>query len=146
MKIEIYKGIIKEAFEISKKIPEFDKISTEKEYEKRLSNTKYLILIAKVNNELVGFKVGYDRYNDGSFYSWIGGVIPEYRKKGIAKKLAEEQELWAKKQGYKNIKIKTRNKFRNMLIFLITSGFKIIDIEKKEQINENRIILKKDLK
>jgi ribosomal protein S18 acetylase RimI-like enzyme len=146
MTLEIYEGTIDEAVEISKKIPEFDNPYSKKEYEKRLFNTKHLILIAKLDDELVGFKVGYEKDKDGSFYTWMGGVIPKHRRKGIAEKLAERQEQWAKKQGYNKIKLKTRNKFKEMLIFSLSRGFKIIEIEKKGQINDYRIILEKNLK
>lgn len=120
----IREGTIAECIEISEKIPEFSSGNYgEVSYLQRLSNTQYLILVAEKDQQVVGFKVGYDRYRDGSFYSWLGGVLPENRKDGIATKLANEQEKWAFEQGFSSITLKTRNRFRAMLIFSLKNGF-----------------------
>ena len=105
-----------------------------------------MILVAEKDQQVVGFKVGYDRYRDGSFYSWIGGVLPENRKDGIATQLANEQEKWVSEQGFSSIMLKTRNRFRAMLIFALKNGFLIENIEIKGNIEDNRIILRKMLK
>jgi len=87
----IREGTIAECIEISEKIPEFSSGNyDEAAYLQRLSNTQYLILVAEKDQQVVGFKVGYDRYQDGSFYSWLGGVLPEYRKDSVATQLADE--------------------------------------------------------
>jgi len=49
----------------------------------------------------------------------MAGVNPNFRKKGILKKLMNYQDNWAKEKGYKKIKIKTRNARREMLSYLI---------------------------
>jgi len=138
-------GSIKDILDLITKIPEFQSIHKPSDFQKRFKGRKFLILLASWQNEPVGFKVGYDRYSDGSFYSWLGAVRPEFRKKHIALKLAEEQEKWARDEGFSSIRIKTRNKFATMLIFLLKYGFKIIDIEKKNDIQNNRIHLQKIL-
>ncbi len=50
---------------------------------------------------------------------------------------------WAKRQGYSKLKIKTRNARREMLSFLVKNGFNFTEVEKKENIIENRINLEK---
>lgn len=105
-----------------------------------------MILVAEKDQQVVGFKIGYDRYQDGSFYSWLGGVLPEYRKDSVAIQLAEEQEKWALASGFDAIRLKTRNRFRAMLIFALKNGFLIENIEIKETVENNRIILRKLLK
>lgn len=145
--VVIREGTIAECIEISNKIPEFNTENYGKEiYLQRLSNTKHLILVAEKNNELVGFKVGYDRDHDGSFYTWLGGVLPEFRQDKIATSLAERQETWAKEQGFTAITLKTRNRFKAMLIFALKNNFLIENIEPKEQVADNRILLRKILK
>lgn len=142
----IREGTIAECLEISKNIPEFsNNIYEEIAYQQRLFNKQYLILVAVKHQEIVGFKIGYDRFQDGSFYSWLGGVLPAYRKDGIATKLAMEQESWAVRMDFQSIVLKTRNRFRNMLIFALKNDFLIENIEIKENIEENRIILRKNL-
>lgn len=143
----IREGTIAECIEISEKIPEFSSGNyDEASYLQRLSNTQNLILVAEKDQQVVGFKVGYDRHRDGSFYSWLGGVLPESRKDGIAAQLADEQEKWVSEQGFRSITLKTRNRFRAMLIFALKNGFLIENIEIKENIQDNRIILRKMLK
>ena len=142
--VNITKGTIKDCIGVMSQIPEFgDNQYDEAVFKNRLSGTENLILIAVVGNHTVGFKVGYKRDEDGSFYSWMGGVIPEFRKLKIAKKLADTQEEWAKKQGYTAITFKTRNYLKQMLIFALKNGFNIIDVIPKEKITDHRIILKK---
>lgn len=42
-------------------------------------HNKITAILAYSNDELIGFKIGYP-HNEDSFYSWIGGVLPNYRK------------------------------------------------------------------
>jgi predicted GNAT superfamily acetyltransferase len=108
MDIKIRKGTIQEAVALSKEVTEFFQPYSEKSYEERLEGVAHLILIATVDDKPVGFKVGYCRYGRETFYSWMGGVLDQYRRKGIATKLADEQETWAKTQGF--IKVVFKNK------------------------------------
>ena len=141
--IEIKEGTIKDVVTLSRKIPEFEAPYNENEYERRLSGKKHLILIAYVKNTTAGFKVGYEI--EDAFYSWMRGVLPEFRNINITKKLAKKQEEWVKENGFKKIRLKTLNKHKVMLHFVLSSGFEIIDFEPKENYNESRIILEKIL-
>lgn len=141
--LSIKEGTIEQAVELSKLTPEFDDPYPKKEYEKRFSNIRHLILIAFYKDKPVGFKAGYEI--DGAFYTWMGGVIPDFRNKHIARKLAEKQQEWAKQNGFTKIKLKTRNKHKAMLHFSLSDGFHITGFEEKENINESNIILEKEL-
>ena len=141
--IEIKEGTIKDVVTLSRKIPEFEAPYNENEYERRLSGKKHLILIAYVKNTATGFKVGY-KIKD-AFYSWMGGVLPEFRNINIAEKLAKKQEEWAVENGFKKIRLKTLNKHKAMLHFALSSEFEIIDFKLKENYNKSRIILEKIL-
>lgn len=143
MKIVIEQSNIEDAVACSQKIPEFRDPAGVEEYRKRLAHVPHLILIAKVAGEVAGFKVGYQR--EDYFYSWMGGVLPMYRRLGIAKQLADAQEDWARLRGYSSITFKTRNQHKNMLIFALKSGFDIIGFKEKESIATNRILLRKVL-
>ncbi|MCF7858404.1 MAG: CYTH domain-containing protein [Candidatus Cloacimonetes bacterium] len=142
-KISIKQGAIKQAVEISRKIPELEDPYSEIEYMKRLKDTDSLISIAYWQGEEAGFLVGYSINN--SFYSWMGGVLPQFRRNHIAKELFQRQRNWAQRKGFDAINIKTRNKYKAMLSFLLSDGFIIQDLEKKELEMENRIHLKKIL-
>ena len=144
-KITIRKGTILEATTITHQIPEFGKAYMTAEYVKRLEKIPHLILIAEADGELAGFKVGYERERDGSFYSWMGGVLPPFRRKGIASLLAARQEQWALLKGYQSVRFKTRNQHKGMLIFGINRGFKVVGFDARNNVEQHRIMLEKQL-
>ena len=93
----------------------------------------------------IAFKIGYQRHHDRSFYSWMGAVLPNYRRKGIANNLADYQETWAKKNGYNSIKIQTREKHKAMLTFAINREFQITYRIEKTSSSNTRIWMNKPL-
>lgn len=119
------------AAELSRMLPEFHDPYDETEIEKRFCGKAQLILIAYSGKTPVGFKVGYER--DGYFYSWLGGVLPNYRGHGVAKKLADAQELWAKEKGYDSVTFKTRNRHKAMLCFALKMGLTLLGLKRKEK-------------
>ena len=140
---EIKESNIETVVALSQQIAEFIDPHGAEEYYRRLTNIPHLILVAFVQNEPVGFKVGYER--EGSFYSWMGGILQGFRQMGIARALAEEQEAWAKKRGYTTITFKTRNSHKGMLIFALKNGFDIIGFEPSAHTPSHRILLRKQL-
>lgn len=134
---------IAQAVAVSHQIPELKSPYMVEEYERRFFQTPHLILCAYHHDQAVGFKAAYER--KGFFYSWMGGVIPEYRKQGVAQLLADEQEKWAKEHAYDSITFKTRNVHKGMLIFALKNGFNIIGVDKYPEVEANRIWLKKVL-
>jgi len=124
--IHICEGSFQECVYLSSKIPEFNSPYKIEEYKKRCTG-KYLTLIAEIDNQSVGFKIGYDRLNDGSFYSWMGGVLPKFRRMGVAYSLANFQEKWAAKNGFISIVLKTRQKHDGMIAFSLNRGFIITE-------------------
>lgn len=141
--IKIKEGDIATVVALSKAIPEFDNPHGVEEYEKRLTGVKHLILIAIVEGQIAGFKVGYERGE--YFYSWMGGVLPAFRRFGIAKALAETQESWAFQEGYRFLQFTTRNRHKAMLVFALLRGFYITGLEPREDIVNSRIFLEKRL-
>ena len=144
MNLQIVSGDLKKAFSLSQQIGEFETPYSIDKYQKRLKDSS-LILTGEIEEKVVGFKVGYNRYNDGSFYSWMGGVLLDYRRKDVASELAVFQEKWAIDNGYKSIKLKTRNKHESMLAFAIEAGFQILNYEPNKDIGEVRILMEKIL-
>lgn len=132
------------AIRVLNAIPEFSEGFTADYLLERL-NDSGIILIAFDDNKPVACKIAYDRYSDGSIYSWLGGVLPAYRNKRIALDLHNELEKIARESNYKSIVFKTRNKHKSMLHFGLKQGFDIIDFEAKPESSENRILLKKEL-
>lgn len=129
---------------LAHQIPEFDNSYNINEYKKRLLSD-HLVLTAHFENEIVGFKIGYNRFNDGSFYSWMGGVLPENRNQNIAKILADYQENWSKNNGYASIRLKTWKKHEAMLSFSKKRGFVITKEIEKIPKEESRTWMEKQL-
>ena len=142
--IKIKIGRLEDAVDLAHQIPEFDNPYNIDEYKKRLLSD-HLVLTAHIENEIVGFKIGYDRFNDGSFYSWMGGVLPENRNQSIADMLADYQENWAKNNGYSSIRLKTRKKHEAMLFFSKKRGFVITKEIAKIPKEESRTWMEKQL-
>ena len=142
--IQIQIGNFQECIYLSIQIPEFESPYKLTEYQKRCAEN-HLLLIAFMDKKLVGFKVGYDRFKDGSFYSWLGGVLPQYRRQRVASMLANKQEGWARERGYTSIRLKTWKKHQAMLELCIHRGFTIIEEIPKNPEIESRIWLKKQL-
>ena len=141
----IHEGTLDDAVMVSANVPEFDDPYEIPEYSKRLYSTTHLILTAYDDHNPIAFKIGYQRHFDRSFYSWVGAVLPNYRRKGIANNLADYQETWAKKNGYNSIKIQTREKHKAMLRFAINREFQITYRIEKTSSSNTRIWMNKPL-
>jgi len=113
-------------------------------FKNRIHQKEDLIMIlCYEKNQLKGFKIGY-RYNDTTFYSWVGGVLPEQRKKGIAKQLAQLQEQKVKEKGYLKIRTKSMNRFKSMMILNLKNGFEIKSMYTNE-VGQTKIVFEKPL-
>jgi len=141
----IHEGKLDDAVMVSANVPEFDDPYEIPEYSKRLNSTTHLILTAYDDHNPIAFKIGYQRHSEGSFYSWMGGVLPNYRRKGIANNLADHQEAWAKKKSYNSIKVQTRSKHNAMLTLLINRGFQITNRNEKISNSNTHIWMSKPL-
>lgn len=143
--ITIREGDIVEVVSLMQELPEFTNPHSKEELEKRLLNAN-LMLVAEIDDQLVGFKCGYERDSGTKkFYSWLGGVLPEFRKKGVAESLLQKMEHWCSERGYQVLEFKTFNEHKSMLIFAIKNGFEIVDVRYSEKDDRKRIVLQKEL-
>lgn len=106
-----------------------------------LRGRRKLLLVALIEGRVVGYKFGYEE-RPGRFYSWIGGVDPEFRRRGIARALMQRQHLLLERAGFGTVRSQTRNRYPGMLVLSILSGFEIIGTLAG---NETRIVLEKRL-
>jgi predicted GNAT superfamily acetyltransferase len=130
---------------VHERIPEFPGKASLDFYTDRLKHRLHLGLVAEKDGELLGFKVGYQSDTPDTFYSWMGGVRPEFRKHGIAYSLAEYQENWAREKGFSSIFFKTRNRFPAMITFGLSRGFKIMEVIPKGGVEDYRVVMWKEL-
>ncbi|MGI3038393.1 GNAT family N-acetyltransferase [Vibrio diabolicus] len=138
MTMLIREGTLEEALQVVARVTEFSKGETVDSMTQRLEEKNSLILVAEKNGTIVGFKIGYE-LEDGVFYSWLGGVVPEARNEGVAQLLLEAQEDWAAEQGYNTLKVKSRNQFPAMLRLLLRNGYIIEKFEEKIKLRESRV-------
>ena len=89
-------------------------------------NDAFLSIHAYSDGGIVGFKTGFS-IGSGVFYSWIGGVDPEHRRLGLGKRLMLIQHQALKALGFVKVRTKTQNRFRDMIILNLKSGFEIVD-------------------
>ena len=148
MSIEIKESLslFDQAHSIHQQIPEFqNQSSTYDELLVRINKAKHpLVLVAYADNQPVGYLMGYERYQ-GSFYIWLAGVLPSHRRHRILDRLVKQTEQWANKANLRSLNVKTRNRFKSMLLFLISHDFKLIDIDKKQSVDDHRLIFEKQL-
>ena len=78
--MQIREGRFEKCIKLSKIIPEFDSPYEINEYEKQCDGINHLSIIGDIP---VGFKIGYDHYKDG--------VIPNFRRNGVAHQLSNFQ-------------------------------------------------------
>jgi hypothetical protein len=71
----------------------------------------------------------------------MAGVSAKWRRIGTLTGLMYYQKEWAKKHGYKTLKIKTRNTRREMLSYLVKDGFNFTNVDTRDSIEDNRISL-----
>ena len=90
-----------------------------------MSSRAWLGLIALRNAQPSGFKLGYE-IDDGTFYSWLGGVTPAERRNGVARALLHRQEQWVIAKGYQAINVKTYSRFGAMISLLRAEGYETI--------------------
>jgi ribosomal protein S18 acetylase RimI-like enzyme len=66
----------------------------------RLSRLPDASVVTAVSGTLlVGFKFGYAE-TSRRYYSWLGGVHPDFRQRGIASCLMEQQHRWVAAAGF----------------------------------------------
>lgn len=73
------------------------------------------------------YKIGYRTGNRSEgFYSWIGGVHPAHRRRGLARALLETQHAWAKSRGLLWIETQCWGDNRAMLLLNLAAGMDIV--------------------
>lgn len=128
MDISIREASLEEFLQVLCGLPDFHEVPSITEARARIGNASVLCLLGELDGDVVGCKLGYS-LDDESFYSWLGGVVPEHRRLGVAKSLLHYQEKWVEQQGYKYLRVKSMNHYPNMLRFLISEGYQIVDLE-----------------
>lgn len=95
----------------------------------RLDREDVIVLIAHIDHQAIGFKVGY-LGTEQAFYSAKGGVLLEYRRQGVARQLLYEMMSIAREKGYQKFVFDTfPNLHAGMTIMALKEGFRVINTE-----------------
>lgn len=103
-----------------------------------------LLLIAQVEQRPVGFLTALELKPDTHF-GWLCGVLPDFRRAGVASQLLQAHEAWAREQGYEILRFECYNRHRPMLQTAINHGYNIVGIRWDTQHHDNLVIFEKDL-
>ena len=72
----------------------------------RIENMPQLTVFgARRDNKLVAFKIGY-AVTSQRYYSWLGGVHPDFRRLGLARQLMALQHDWIRNNGFLDVETK----------------------------------------
>jgi len=135
-------GTVEAAYDVFLNVPELDRYLSLDDIRSRLADGA-LILIYEIADVPVAFKIGYP-LNSDEFYSWLGGVLPNHRKAGIAQQLLDYQERWVKEQGYRTISVNSMNRYPSMIRLLVRNGYRIFKVDDFDT-DEERIRFRKIL-
>ncbi len=104
-----------------------------------------LMFLAYQDDEPVGFKIGY-RENRFNYYSAKGGVLPAFRRQGIARALLHAMEAAAAQQGYKKLCFDTfPNRDPGMTIMALHEGFRLARADFNSTYRDYRLRFEKGL-
>ncbi len=103
-----------------------------------------LQLVARIGDRPVGFFLGFE-LKPTMFFAWFYGVLPEYRRQGIASQLMEAAHSWARQNDYEAIRFECHNQHRPMLHLAIAQGYDIVGIRWDPDRGENLVIFEKSL-
>src|SRR5262245_6092107 len=90
-----------------------------------LGRHNILQMVAQVGGRPVGFFLGFELKPD-MFFAWFYGVLPEYRRQGIASQLMDAVHDWARQHDYDSIRFECHNQHRPMLHLAIAQGYDIM--------------------
>jgi GNAT superfamily N-acetyltransferase len=114
-------------------------------FDRRLGHRqKVLRMIASLDGEPVGFTIGYE-LRPTTYYSWLYGVLPQVRRRGIASQLMAAEHAWARGQGFEMVRFECYNQHRPMLQLAIEHGYDIVGIRWDSHTAGNLVIFEKHL-
>ncbi len=81
-------------------------------------------------DQVVGFKIGYG-HTPRRYYSWLGGVDPAYRRRGIGQRLMQLQHEWLRETAYERVETGTQQDNSAMCALNLANDFQIVGMRSK---------------
>ncbi len=98
-----------------------------------------VLLGAFVDDQLVGYNFGF-AYSPDEYHYSMGGILEQFRGRGLGKKMLQEQERLAKEAGYKEITVNTyKHMWPVQYQLLLKSGYTVYK-EEENQWGEQTVI------
>lgn len=105
----------------------------------RFDHTDLLMLVAEIDDDPVGFKVGY-QLRAGTFYSAKGGVVDTARRKGVARVLLHRMLDIVREWGYDRFVYDTfPNQHPGMTVLGLSEGFEVVKAGYSPQYEDYRL-------
>jgi GNAT superfamily N-acetyltransferase len=109
-----------------------------------LGRHNVLQMVAQVNNRPVGFFLGFE-LKPRVFFAWFYGVLPAFRRQGIASQLMDAVHDWARAEDYEAIRFECHNQHRPMLHLAIALEYDIVGIRWDPDRGANLVLFQKQL-
>ncbi len=139
MKNRVFDKEIQTIVEMIMLIPEFTHNTPAEEIHERIEGKDHDLIIIYDKRKPAGFIIAY-ALDEETYYNWIMGVLPEYRKRGVGKNLIVQFETRAKRKGYSYFQVKSMERFPAMLHLLNKMKY-----EKCGYDGEGKIIFRKGI-
>ncbi|MCK4872749.1 MAG: GNAT family N-acetyltransferase [Phycisphaerales bacterium] len=104
---------------------------------------KPLAMVARVGSDAVGFYTGFE-LKPSTHFGWLCGVVPPYRRCGIATQLMRAAEDWVRTKGHHCMRFECYNRHRSMMHFAIASDYDIVGIRWDADRSDNLIIFERN--
>ncbi len=103
-----------------------------------------LQLLARMQDLPVGFFIGFE-LKPTVYFAWFYGVVPDFRRQGIASQLMDAVHSWAKQNEYESIRFECHNQHRPMLHLAIAQQYDIVGIRWDPDRGDNLVLFEKVL-
>ena len=110
-----------------------------------LGRHNVLQMVARIDDRPVGFSLGFE-LKPCVFFSWFYGVLPQFRRQGIASQLMDAVHGWAQLNDYESIRFECHNQHRPMLHLGIAKEYDIVGIRWDPDRNANLLLFQKVLR
>ena len=102
------------------------------------------MLVGIVEKTHVGFIIGFELMPN-TYFCWLCGVLPDFRRAGVATQLMQGLEAWAFEHHYHTIRFECQNQHRPMLHVAITEDYDLVGIRWDPAMAQNVVIFEKEL-
>jgi GNAT superfamily N-acetyltransferase len=99
-------------------------------------------MVARLGDRPVGFAIGFE-LKPRVFFGWFVGVLPQFRRQGIASQLMDALHSWAKQNDYEAIRFECHNQHRAMLHLAIANEYDVVGIRWDPDRGDNLILMQK---